>query len=420
MKFLEKVSEKEYTSFVVNHEKSHFLQSYEWGQFAIKNKGTIPHYVGVVDDKNKLIATGLLLQTKLPFGFSHFYAPRGFVMDFRDKKVLGFLTQELKKYLKKYKAIYLRIDPDIKYHDIDLDANPVLGGENNYKLYDYLTTIGYKHQGFNKLYESNQPRYTFRIDLTTDELKKAHTYNTTFLNNIRKSRAYNLKLVVDNNIKTFHDLIKETASNDKFNEYGFNYYNDFYNVFNTGHSESKIYSLELNIQEQLIKLQEELEKLKKTIETNSKKTVLADAECRYNSISKKINKFAKYEDQKTIIVSSLITVAYGNKFWTMYLGNNLLAKETFAGVKNYYDVIEDVKNSEDYCIIDFFGTVGDPKTEYKNLAGIFEFKKRLGGEYIEFMGDFDLIVNKPLYVLYPIITKVTNKSKRLLKKLLKK
>ena len=32
MRFIEKIPEKEYTNFVINHSMSHFLKSYEWGQ----------------------------------------------------------------------------------------------------------------------------------------------------------------------------------------------------------------------------------------------------------------------------------------------------------------------------------------------------------------------------------------------------
>ena len=59
MEFVENVCEKEYTEFVINHPKSHFLESYEWGEVS-KLRGLIPHYVGLKDNKH-LVGTALIL-----------------------------------------------------------------------------------------------------------------------------------------------------------------------------------------------------------------------------------------------------------------------------------------------------------------------------------------------------------------------
>ena len=66
------------------------------------------------------------------------------------------------------KIIYIKFDPDIPYQDIDEDANPIPNGNNNYDLYNFMLSLGYIHTGFYKLYEGNQPRYTFRINLKRD------------------------------------------------------------------------------------------------------------------------------------------------------------------------------------------------------------------------------------------------------------
>ena len=46
MEFIEDINIKEYEEFVRNNEyKSHFMQSYYWGE-VMKMKNFIPHYVG--------------------------------------------------------------------------------------------------------------------------------------------------------------------------------------------------------------------------------------------------------------------------------------------------------------------------------------------------------------------------------------
>ena len=98
MEFITDIKKEDYSKFVINHEMSHFLKSYEWGQACI-HRGLIPHYVGV-KNKKKIVATALLLEKKLPLGYSYFYIPRGFVLDYNDAKILKEFTQELKKYAK--------------------------------------------------------------------------------------------------------------------------------------------------------------------------------------------------------------------------------------------------------------------------------------------------------------------------------
>ena len=50
MKFVENIDRESYITFTDNHLKSHFLQSYAWGQFCKRVKGQIPYYVGLMDD----------------------------------------------------------------------------------------------------------------------------------------------------------------------------------------------------------------------------------------------------------------------------------------------------------------------------------------------------------------------------------
>ena len=51
MTFNANIEKKEYDTFVNNHPlKSHFLQSYAWGEFAHVSKNLYPHYVGLYDD----------------------------------------------------------------------------------------------------------------------------------------------------------------------------------------------------------------------------------------------------------------------------------------------------------------------------------------------------------------------------------
>ena len=130
-------------------------------------------------------------------------------------------------------------------------------------------------------------------------------------------------------------------------------------------------------------------------------------------IKKKIDFFlpyeGKYKDGK--IICSLACSYTDYSSWLLYIGNDNIGMYTFAVNRCYYEALKDAKNNN-LNFLDTFGTVGDPKTTYKNLAGLHEFKRKFGGEYIEFLGEFDLI-NKPVwYKILPILLKIYRKIKK--------
>ena len=67
-------------------------------------------------------------------------------------------------------------------------------------------------------------------------------------------------------------------------------------------------------------------------------------------------------------------------------------------------------------VYDQFGTIGDLSKENPRF-GLHEFKKKFGGDYIEFLGEFDYVTNKLMYFVFtklvPFYRKmVRNKSKK--------
>ena len=69
-----------------------------------------------------------------------------------------------------------------------------------------------------------------------------------------------------------------------------------------------------------------------------------------------------------------------------------------------------------YVFYDLFGTVGEPQTKYKNLAHLHDYKRKFGDQYIEFIGEFDLINKKFLYKMLPFMLKIYRRLKNSLKR----
>ncbi|MBQ4031942.1 MAG: peptidoglycan bridge formation glycyltransferase FemA/FemB family protein [Bacilli bacterium] len=397
MEFIKDLKEKEYRDFWRSTPNNHFMQSYEWGQVQKKSRDQIPCYVGLKDN-GKLVAAALLLKKKTPLNMCYFYVPRGFTLDYSDEKVVTEFTKHLKEYLKEENAIYLKIDPPLMYQEIDEEANPVKDGLNNYDVYENFIKLGYKHQGFNKLYEGNQPRYTFRTYFkkyaSFDEVEK--TFSKSFSKPLKRSYDYDLEIYEADEVKTFHELIKIISERDGFNPYSFDYYN---NVFNELKKDNlvKVFNAKINPSKLIKKFEEQV---KNDHNEDRKKRTLKDIE------------FLKgLPNQKEYTCASLICTYSESGAWSLYIGNDEAAIYTGTVNRLYYEFIKDAyENNYDYA--DLFGVVGDPHTKFKNLAGIYEYKRKIGGDYIEFIGEFDLI-NKPFwYKVLPILLKIYRKIKK--------
>lgn len=400
MKFVEQLDENEYREFWKKTNNNHFMQSYEWGIACQKNRGQIPYYVGLKDDNDNLVAAALLLKKKTPLNMCYFYSPRGFTMDFNNKEILTEFTNQLKSFLKKEKAIYLKLDPPLMYQEVDEYAKKIENGKNNYKVFNDFINLGYKHKGFNKLYEGNQPRYTFRtyFDKYNNFNEVESSFSKSFSKPLKRSYQYDVKIYESDEIKTFHELIKLISGKDGFHEYSEDYYQNVYNELNK-QGLIKVFNAKINPQTILNKLQEEIKNEKK--------------EERKVKIEKDITYFEEILKQhpEEYTCASLICTYSETGAWSLYIGNDDVA--TYTGTVNrlYYEFIKDAYENK-YEYADLFGVVGDPNTKYKNLAGIFEYKRKIGGDCIEFIGEFDLI-NKPFwYKVLPTLLKIYRKIKR--------
>ncbi len=398
---LVELNEKEYCEFTESH-NAHFLQSYEWGELS-KTRNFIPYYVGLKND-DKVVASALLLKKNLLLGYSYIYIPRSYTIDYNNFELLKTFTEEIKKFAKSKKAIFFKIDPAIKLQTIDENANPI-EGENNYELVENLKKIGFKHLPLTKLFETSQPRYTFRIDVTKDIDTLVKNYHPKCRNYINKANSYllNVKIGDRDDIKEFIRLMKMTEKRQDFYSHDSDYYYKFYDIFNLrGHI--KLLLAELDFKKVLNMIDNKLEELEKNKKADTKQIEKLKSEKEFY--------LEKSKDKNKEIISACIMVYYGNKSWYLYGANDKEYKSTFA---NYKLLDYQIKLAHDSGIeiFDEFGTIGDLSGD-SPLIGIHEFKKRWGGEYIEFVGEFDYILNSFMYFIYktliPIRHKLVNKK----------
>lgn len=423
MNFIENIEKKRYEEFVKNHPKSHFLQSYAWGEFAKKEKNLTPHYVGLENNKHQLVAATLLLEKHLPLGYCYLYAPRGYVIDFKDYELLKTFTEEIKRYAKKKKAIFVKIDPDIIYHEEDCNQEVIIDKDD--QAYQFLKKLGYRHLGFTKNFETMQPRYTFRIDFSKpwEEIEK--NFSKTTKQRIKKAEdlLVDVKIGTDKDIDTFYQLMILTETRKDFVTHNEKYYQSLYQIWNQD-NECNLFLGSINL-DKIIKKQTEL---KQEIEneltkyehenlSKSEKTKKNELEKRKDKLETDIIKYqqAQKEYGTNITLSAHFIIEYGDKAWVLYAGNHNILTDTYTNYKTYEQHIKYYYDKK-IKTYDQFGTIGDLRKE-NPLLGLHEFKKKFGGNYVEFTGEFDLVLNKPMYFVF---TKLVPLYRKLIKNIAKK
>lgn len=425
---LKELDKKTYENFTKNHKtKSHFLQSYAWGEFSKAKKNLKPYYLGLLNN-DEVIATTLLLEKKLPMGYKYYYAPRGFVLDYQNENIFKEMTRQIVKFVKSKKGIFIKIDPDIiykSYNYLDKENNIPYNGE---KILQMIKSTGFKHLGFTKNFETMQPRYTFRIDLKQQLEEIENHFSKTTKQRISKSQKLEteVKIGTIDDIHTFYHLMTLTEERKDFVSYTEDYYKKLYEIFNKD-NKMTLFLGSVNIKKVLNNLEKHLEDIKKELSniptenlSKSAKNKLKEFTRQKEIVLKDIEKYQKYmkEYGKSLILNAHMIIEYGNKAWVLYAGNHNILTESYANYHTYYEHLKYCKE-KGIEIYDQFGTIGDLSKDNPRL-GLHEFKKKFGGDYVEFIGEFDYITNKLMYFVFtklvPFYRKIIrNKSRKEIK-----
>ncbi len=424
---LKNIEKEKFDDFVKNHKtKSHFLQSLSWGEFAKVKKNLTPYYLGLTTDDDEIVAATLLLEKKLPMNMCYFYAPRGFVVDYKNKELVRSMTKKITEFAKSKKAIFVKIDPDLikqstNYQDITVQ------NKDYEEIFETLKSCGFKHQGFTKNFETMQPRYTFRIDLTQSlEDIEAHFSKTT-KQRIAKSLKLDTEVTIGtkDDLKEFYHLMTLTESRKDFISYNEDYYETLYEIFNGNeNSKATLFLGKVHFNKTIKALEKNLKIINDQISilpidnlSKSAKNKLKELTNQKQNITKDIEKYKEYKKEygNDITLSAHMIIEYGDKAWVLYAGNHNDLSETYVNYNTYYEHIKYCKE-KGIKIYDQFGTIGDLSKTNPRL-GLHEFKKKFGGDYVEFIGEWDYILNPFMYFVFtklvPIYRKIIrNKSKK--------
>ncbi|RHB51093.1 lipid II:glycine glycyltransferase FemX [Exiguobacterium sp. AM39-5BH] len=391
------LTEKEHDEFVKAHDRGDLLQLSSWANVKRQN-GWFAERIAVATD-GVTSGVALLLFKRVPkLPFTLCYAPRGFVVDYDDVASLTALTEEAKRVAKANKAITVKIDPNI-----DRDEVPGLLTE--------MASLGFSHKGYGGGFDYAQPRFTMETDLRPSEKEIFGKFHHKFRYNVRLAERKGIVCteVGRDGLKTFADLMKVTGERDGFAIRGLDYFENLYDCLQPGDARLFLTKLEpkLALEQQMATLEKaerDLGKIERSLETETvekKRTSLLNRQKQTGEQIEKIkaalpelNELHDKYPNGLVLSGGLLTLA-GRRSYYLYGASSNEFRDFMPNHLMQWTMMQAAKASgaERY---DFGGVSGstEPDDEY---AGLYAFKSGWGSEMVEKVGEFDLVLNRPLY-----------------------
>jgi len=222
MKISTEYDKKKLNEFLQSHEKSHFMQSFEW----TKVKDNWKHeFVVAYDKKNNIIGAMMILIRRMPLGYSLMYAPRGPVCDVHDKELMKALLEKVKELAKKYKAYTFKIDTDVLKTDEEFTK--------------MMESFGFKMPKQNKNFEGIQPRFVFRINnlkgKSEEDVINSFESKTRYNIRLATKKEVTVKIAEKKDLKDFHRIMLETGVRDNFVIRSLEYFEKMYDEMAPNH-----------------------------------------------------------------------------------------------------------------------------------------------------------------------------------------
>ena len=405
------LTKDEFDNFSNRHSFNTFYQSSNYADFAKINDEYNTHYLGFVDSNDNLIGASLMLYKTLFWGYKCAYAPRGFLFKYDNDESIEDLVVSLKRLLHKQKFIFITIDPPIVASERDKDGNTIQFNNGVNHILNVFKRNNFEHLGFNLYNESKLSRWNVIAKLNQDS---RIIYNN-FSNDVKEkiTHANNMAITVcedtTRNITDFLDYLKKIGMKKNLK-----YYHNLFNAFDKNRK-AKIFYAKINTKKY----------------TQSANTLYAKEEEKNKALASIIQSGdrEKYNIQKAIndkIASDKLLHMYKKDIVnsTKLLKNfpdgitcgAALTIEESRGVNIIVNAVD--KNYEEsniaqllnYEIMKYFGKAN---YQYINLGAItgnfdrnskyypiLETKLGFNSSVIEYIGEFNIILNPMMYKIY--------------------
>lgn len=402
---IKNLSEQEFDSFASKHKYSSYYQSSSYG-YLMTNYGLKPMYLGFYDGSQLLGATLILYKAPI-MGFKYGYAPRGLLIDYANYNEVINITKELKSYLFKEKFILLKIDPLVLSTKCDKYGKIIETNEQKNNIMETLKTANYYHCGYNNSFESLKPRWLAYLNLTQNETDLFKSFSKQVKNKIKKSTRFGVEIYKDNTaIEKIYPFIEKKGN------YSLGYYKDLINCFG---NKVEVYVAKINsemfVENSKLLYEKELEyngylhniisrdgyKGKNPKDTLNKKMESDKLLITYKEyLVQSIDLLRDHPEG--LIIAGAIVIKNNETVHLVIDGYNKEYSKCCPLYLTRWQIIKDNLN-QDFKYFDMNAITGifEADNPYKNLNDV---KFGYTATAHEYLGEFNLIINNPMYNLY--------------------
>ncbi len=393
---IEKLSTEEFQYYTYNHNLTSYNQTLQYAKYK-ELEGYTYDLIGLKDQYNNIIAASLILFKKVDNKYVYGYAPRGFLIDYNNLELLQTFNQLLFDYYKKYKVVFIKINPYIYISKYDKKNNRYIYNENS-QLIMNLKQAKYQELKRNKNFESKLPAFTPIIDL-----KSFNYYNLdkNVRNKIRKSyrRGLSIEKIDYYKLDTIYPLFKNKTKK------SLAHYQNLYKALFLSNM-IDVFQINVNFEEFLINTKEQYQK------TYEKNQAIVD-KIAYTHDSKILNQKLQSDNElraleddivmatkgitksKIKTIAGAIVIKYKDKVTVYVSGYNYRYKKLNPKDYLYYKLIEYYKYNYNY--LDLNGFSGDTNNINNQYKGLNNFILGFNPTIVETIGEYDLILDQKNY-----------------------
>ncbi len=392
---LRELSKTEFDSYALNHPLGSFQQTSFWGRFMEGDKFHAYYVGGFI--KERLVGASLLLSYERKKGEKRiFYAPRGFLIDYKNEELLKEFTEEVKKFIIEKHGVFLKIDPYILVRDRDSEGNIIEGG-----VYNDFVEVNLTNAGFMKVNDNIQPKWLSRINLkekTIDDIFSK--FSSKARQTIRRNERLGFKIRDLNfeNIKRFLSIIDLERKRYKIITPTETFYKDLKQAFDGNIKFKEVYFKKDEVINNIDKMILDVNKEKQDRINNyhnSKMTeeYFIDKELEALEEIKRLENlkeyFSKCDDDVSMGIYMFITI--GNEVVALNGGIIDEYNKLDASYTLHYEMIKyALDNGYKYYNLYEIGDITDSNNKLKNS---YNYKKNFGGEVVELVGEYDLVID---------------------------
>ena len=394
MKIIE-LTETQFKNYSTMHSSRNYFQTVEYANTRPSYQRL---YLGFISEGNNTLMGAVLILENNVGKFKTGIVNGGFLIDYDNDNLFKDFITNLKNYLKSKKYVYVEVSNRTTYKIFDKQGKVLYYDTNIIKILDELSFV--------KTNKFINREVVIETEKTPNETYKMFNSNTKRNINLALQRAISIYKDENNNIDTLLNLTKDSNA-EKIKTLLKN--------FNTKNNTAEIYFAKIDPEQWvnnyrfLLKEEEKNNdrlnsilqdpKTKKSNSLITKKMQSDKLIIKYNQeIIKATNIYTKYPDGA--IIGAVLIIKNNREVYFLYEGYNKDLQDFYSSHLIKWEIIKKYLTLG-YKIITFGNIKNMNKTN-----GDYLFKMGFGGKVYEYIGTYDLIVNKWLYRLIKLINKI--------------